>query len=345
MNRKTERRISLRFQFFLICILELAAAAALAYLAGLGLDQWFGIKLKIPVLLWAVLFSIVIGGGIATYITKTFFDPVVKLGHAMKEVEKGNFKISIHTKSRFRDIRNIYDGFNSMVKELDDTETLQTDFISSVSHEFKTPINAIEGYASLLQGCPDSSPEQEGYVEKILLNTGRLSALVGNILLLSKLENQSIKPQISTFRLDEQIRQAIVALENKWTEKDIDFDIDLDSTEYTGFEKLTFHIWSNLIDNAVKFVPKGGKIVMRLTREGEFTVFSISDNGPGIGQQEKEKIFNKFYQSDLSHETEGNGLGLSLVKRITDLSGGSVTVENLPGTGCRFTVRLPEIAD
>ena len=210
-----------------------------------------------------------------------------------------------------------------------------------MSHEFKTPINAIEGYASLLQDHHQSPEEQETYIEKILFNTRRLSTLTGNILLLSKINNQTIKPQRTGFRLDEQIRQAIVALEQKWTAKDIDFDVELDKIQYSGYESLLSHVWSNLIDNAIKFNPQGGMIALRLRQSGDCAVFTIDDNGPGVPPQEQERIFHKFYQVDNSREVSGNGLGLALVRQIVSFSGGTVAVENLPEAGCRFTVTLP----
>ena len=291
--------------------------------------------------MWAILFSIVVGGAITKFITRFFIDPITQLGKAMKEVADGNFQVTAQCRSRLKDVNDIYDSFNLMVKELAATETLQTDFISNVSHEFKTPINAIEGYASLLQDHQQSQDEQDAYIEKILFNTHRLSTLTGNILLLSKINNQSIHPQRTVFRLDEQVRQAIVALEQKWTEKDIDFDVELDKISYSGYESLLLHVWSNLIDNAIKFDPQGGMIALRLRQAEGTAVFTIDDNGPGVAPEEQERIFHKFYQSDNSHVMDGNGLGLPLVKKIVEFSGGTVTLENLPEAGCRFTVRLP----
>ena len=228
-----------------------------------------------------------------------------------------------------------------MVSELNATETLQTDFISNVSHEFKTPISAIEGYASLLQEHQQSPEEQVEYIDKILFNTRRLSALAGNILLLSKLDSQSIHPQRSRFRLDEQVRQCILALERKWTEKDVDFDVDLDSVDFTGYEGLLQHVWTNLIDNAVKFGPRGGLIRMRLIEEDGSALFTIANEGKSIPGEDKSRIFNKFYQGDSSHESEGNGLGLALVRKIVAIHGGEVWVEDPVNGGCRFAVRLP----
>lgn len=341
MKKEIAPKVTLRVKFFLICMAEFIAVVLLSELAGWLLKRWLGVTMDIPIFVWAILFSVVVGGAATNYITHSFIDPITCLGKAMKEVAGGNFHVAMQSDSKLKEVRDIYESFNRMVKELGNTETLQTDFISSVSHEFKTPINAIEGYASLLQDHHQSPEEQETYIEKILFNTRRLSTLTGNILLLSKINNQSIRPQRTVFRLDEQIRQAIVALEQKWTEKNIDFDVELDKVTYSGYESLLLHVWSNLIDNAIKFDPPGGMICLRLRQADDEAVFTIDDNGPGIAPEEQERIFHKFYQSDSSREMSGNGLGLALVKQIVEFSGGTVSVENLPEAGCRFTVRLP----
>lgn len=341
MKKELTPRVTLRVKFFLICMAEFVVVVLLSELAGWLLRRWLGVTVSIPIFVWAILFSVVVGGAITKFISRSFIDPITQLGKAMKEVADGNFQVTAQCRSRLKEVNDIYDSFNLMVKELGATETLQTDFISNVSHEFKTPINAIEGYASLLQDHQQSQAEQDVYIEKILFNTHRLSTLTGNILLLSKINNQSIHPQRTVFRLDEQVRQAIVALEQKWTEKDIDFDVELDKISYSGYESLLIHVWSNLIDNAIKFDPHGGMIALRLRQEDGFAVFTIDDNGPGVAPGDQERVFHKFYQSDSSRVMDGNGLGLPLVKKIVEFSGGTVTLENLPEAGCRFTVRLP----
>lgn len=341
MKKELTPRVTLRVKFFLICMAEFVVVVLLSELAGWLLRRWLGVTVSIPIFVWAILFSVVVGGAITKFITRSFIDPITQLGKAMKEVSDGNFQVTAQCHSRLKEVNDIYDSFNLMVKELGATETLQTDFISNVSHEFKTPINAIEGYASLLQDHQQSQAEQDVYIEKILFNTHRLSTLTGNILLLSKINNQSIHPQRTVFRLDEQVRQAIVALEQKWTEKGIDFDVELDKISYSGYESLLIHVWSNLIDNAIKFDPHGGMIALRLWQEEGFAVFTIDDNGPGVTPEDQERVFHKFYQSDSSRVMDGNGLGLPLVKKIVEFSGGTVTLENLPAAGCRFTVRLP----
>ena len=319
---------------------QLVLVAALSELAGWAFRHWFGVTLELPIFVWAMVFSGTIGVAVTNHMTKMLIDPIAKLRSAMREVADGDFKVEAKCESRIQDVQDIYDSFNSMVRELSTTETLQTDFISDVSHEFKTPINAIEGYASLLEGEP-SPEEQRAYVEKILFNTRRLSALTGNILLLSKLSNQSILPQKTQFRLDEQIRQAIVALEQKWSEKELGFEVELAETPFFGYESLLPHVWTNLIGNAVKFSPKGGEIRIKMMRTEGAVVFTIEDDGPGIVPGDEEHIFTKFYQSESSHGMEGNGLGLALVRQIVEMSGGSVDVQNLEAGGCRFTVRLP----
>ena len=341
MKRELTPKVTLRVKFFFICMAEFVVVVLLSELAGWMLRRCLGITVAVPIFVWAILFSILVGGVITNYITRTFIDPITQLGQAMKEVAGGNFQVNAQCASKLKDVQDIYANFNRMVKELGATETLQTDFISSVSHEFKTPINAIEGYAALLQDHQQTPEEQETYIEKILFNTRRLSTLTGNILLLSKINNQSISPQSSVFRLDEQVRQAILALERKWEEKDIQFDVDLDKITYTGYEKLLIHVWTNLIDNAIKFDPQGGSIRLRMCRQPDGILFTIDDNGPGIPPEEQERIFHKFYQSDNSREVDGNGLGLALVKQIVALSDGTIQVENLQGGGCRFTVWLP----
>lgn len=319
---------------------QLVLVAALSELAGWAFRHWFGVTPELPIFVWAMVFSGTIGVAVTNHMTKMLIDPIAKLRSAMREVADGDFKVEAKCESRIQDVQDIYDSFNSMVRELSTTETLQTDFISDVSHEFKTPINAIEGYASLLEGEP-SPEEQRAYVEKILFNTRRLSALTGNILLLSKLSNQSILPQKTQFRLDEQIRQAIVALEQKWSEKELGFEMELAETPFFGYESLLPHVWTNLIGNAVKFSPKGGEIRIKMMRTEGAVVFTIEDDGPGIVPGDEEHIFTKFYQSESSHGMEGNGLGLALVRQIVEMSGGSVDVQNLEAGGCRFTVRLP----
>ena len=329
MKQRRNRFLDIRVQFFFICMAGFVVVALLAALAGWGLEH---LGVDVPMFAWVLIFTLLLGSATAAGFSVAFFAPISRLSHSMKEVAGGNFHVHVETKSIFRDIRDIYDNFNLMVSELNATETLQTDFISNVSHEFKTPISAIEGYASLLQEHQQSSEEQAEYIDKILFNTRRLSTLAGNILLLSKLDSQSIRPRRSRFRLDEQVRQCILALERRWTEKEVDFDVDLDSVDFTGYEGLLQHVWTNLIDNAVKFGPRGGLVQIRLVQETGSVLFTIDNEGPVISEKDKARIFNKFYQGDSSHESEGNGLGLALVRKIIAIHGGEVWLED-PASG------------
>lgn len=286
------------------------------------------------------IFCLIIAMIATRFILKRFLEPIKTLGEAMQKVADGDFSTRIEIKSNSAEMQELFSGFNMMAKELASTEILQTDFVSNVSHEFKTPINAIEGYTTLLQSTENIDEVENEYIEKILFNTKRLSSLVSNILLLSKIENQSIQTKQVKLRLDEQIRETIVALEQSWTEKDIELNVELEEIEYYGSEALSYHIWSNIIGNAIKFSPDGGAVKINLTKEQNSIFFTVEDNGPGLTEEAKKHLFDKFYQADSSHKQEGNGLGLALVKRIVTILGGEVYAENLESGGCRFTVIL-----
>ena len=316
-------------------------STALAMFIVWLLNRRFGVWLGIPYTIRVLLISILSGAAIAVGLSKIFVSPMMKLGDAMRKVAGGDFTVRLDCTSRIRDVREVYGSFNTMVKELGNTETLQTDFVSNVSHEFKTPINAIEGYASLLQDSQLTDEQKNAYIDKIIFNTRRLSDLVGNILLLSKVNNQTISLKASTFRLDEQVRQSILALESKWEKKEIEFDIDLDEIEYTGYENLLSHVWLNLIDNAVKFSPQNGQIRIRLKQLAGSVTFSIWDNGLPIPEADIGRIFNKFYQGDNSHASEGNGLGLALVRKIVAAAHGTINVTSSEDAGTEFVVALP----
>lgn len=331
---------SLKNRLILLVSAELVVSVLLALVLAIILNKYIFVDFEIPLLVELLVVSLFIGSVVTSLLSKMFFDPIKKVRTAMGQVADGDFKVRLDTKSSSQEIQEVYSGFNMMVQELSAMEILQTDFVSNVSHEFKTPINAIEGYATLLQDCDNLTEEQREYVDKIYLNTKRLSHLVGNILLLSKVENQTIQSKNTKFRLDEQIRQAIVLLEPEWEKKDIEFDADMQNLEYTGNEALLFHVWNNLIGNAIKFDPEGGYVGIKLYQQENQIVFTIEDNGPGISDDSKKHIFDKFYQIDSSHKQEGNGLGLALVKKILDACGGEIYVENLE-VGCRFTVKLP----
>ncbi len=334
-KRRPKVGFGFRLRLILLVTLELLA---LGYTALL--QHFLQLDSKVLLMIALLTTSILTGTIVTGFLSRLFFDPIKKLGDAMETVARGDFSVRLDTGEGAREIREIYAGFNLMVHELASTEILQTDFVSNVSHEFKTPINAIEGYTTLLQGGENLDEDQKRYVQKILFNTHRLSDLVGNILLLSKIENQSIPTNQIRYSLDEQIRQSIVALEPAWEPKDIEFDVDMDRVDFLGSENLMRHVWDNLIGNAIKFSPRCGLVRIRLRQQGWQILFTVEDQGPGITEEAQKHIFDKFYQADSSHKEEGNGLGLALVKRVLTLEGGRIQAENIRGGGCRFTVTL-----
>ncbi len=339
VRKYQKNRFSLRTRMALLVTVEMLGCVAVGYGIDLLLHTvWpdFGIPWVAELVLVCLLVGILLTG----VLSQSFFAPIKKLRKAMDAVGAGDFGVRLEEKSSSKEIMELYTGFNLMAHELQTTEILQTDFVSNVSHEFKTPINAIEGYSMLLQNDENLDPDQRKYVQKILFNTARLSGLVGSILLLSKLENQQIPTNRVSYRLDEQIRQSIVALEEAWDPKNIEFDVDLENLEYIGNEAMMHHVWDNIIGNAIKFSPRGGLIRIRLWREGDGIVCTVDDRGPGLTEEAQRHLFDKFYQTDSSHRQEGNGLGLALVKRILTMEDGTVLAENLESGGCRFEVEL-----
>lgn len=273
-------------------------------------------------------------------ISHSFFAPVHRLILALKEVANGNFEIQLPEDSKWSDIQEMNVNFNRMVKELNSIQLIQSDFIQNVSHEIKTPLAAMEGYASLLAASP-LSPEQKEYSDRILESSRRLTRLTGNILLLSKLENQQIAPQKKRFLLDEQLRLCILSLEPLWSEKNLSMDIDLQEVSCFGCEELLAQVWTNLLSNAVKYTPKGGSITVRLLELNNDIQVTVQDSGIGMSEDIQRHIFDKFYQADRSRSSGGNGLGLALVRRILTLCGGEIHVKSQPDQGSLFVVHLP----
>lgn len=338
--RKIRQRFNLRIRLIIIVTTEIWISILLSIGAD-ALFKWlFADFWNIPLWVDLLIIALLVGIFATNALTRWFIYPVKELGYAMEKISEGDFSVRLKTKSSSKEIKEIFSGFNMMAKELQSTEILQSDFVSNVSHEFKTPINAIEGYSMLLQDGENLTNEQKEYVDKIVFNTHRLSSLTGSILLLSKLENQSIVSKKTSFDLDEQIRKSLLALEGQWASKEIEFDIEMDDTDYVGNEALLHHIWGNLISNAIKFSDNGTEIKIRLENHADKIVFTISDQGIGIDEETQKHLFDKFYQGDSSRKNEGNGLGLALVKKIIDLEGGEITVKNNEDRGCTFTVVL-----
>ncbi len=339
---EAKSRITIHWLFTTVILVEIllviAVSTGIVTLSNSRLDT----VIRIPAFVWILIFSAVLGSVATYFVTYFLLNPITELSKAMKRVAEGNFDVTIEKKGVVREMKELYASFNLMTRELRSTETLQSDFVSNVSHEFKTPLAAIEGYATLLQDKTLSEEQREEYTEKIRTSTSRLSDLVRNILLLSKVENQVIEKNEDAFRLDEEIRQSVLSLESEWTQKEIAFDIDLDPVLWVGNRGLLSHVWTNIISNAIKFNSQNGFVGIRLSDEIDSVVFTVSDSGPGIKSSDAEHIFERFYQGDTSHRQDGNGLGLALTARICNRIGAAIEVKNRACGGAEFKVTLPK---
>ncbi len=235
----------------------------------------------------------------------------------------------------------IIDYFNRMVEELSGMETLRTDFIANVSHELKTPLAVIQNYGTMLQQPDLSEEERKDYARTVTNASQRLASLITNILKLNKLENQQIYPKKERFDLGEQLCECLLGFENAWEAKNLEIESDIaDGVTVESDPELLSLVWNNLFSNAVKFTEPGGTVGLKLYTESGHAVVEVSDTGCGISPEVGAYIFEKFYQGDSSHATQGNGLGLALVKRVVDIVGGEIGVSSEPGKGSTFTVKL-----
>lgn len=284
--------------------------------------------------------AISISGCLTIINSRHIFKPIQQLIHALNEVASGNFESRLPENLRGTDMREVNLNFNKMMEELNSIEMLKSDFIQNVSHELKTPLASIKGYAYLLSSTP-LTEEQKEYIDRILKSSQQLSSLTGNILMLSNLENQQIVPEKSVFSLDEQLRQVILSMEPLWNEKKLDMDLELPELSYYGNEELLTQVWTNLISNAVKFTPKRGTVSVRAAENPHCITVEVQDTGIGMSKDVQAHIFDKFYQGEQNRSIEGNGLGLALVKKILALCGGTVEVESCVAGGSLFRVKLP----
>ncbi|MBR2634118.1 MAG: HAMP domain-containing histidine kinase [Clostridia bacterium] len=268
--------------------------------------------------------------------------PIEMLISATDQVAKGDFSVRIDSRHLNGEMKELVESFNAMTEELGNTEIFRSDFIRDFSHEFKTPIVSMKGFAKQLKNPDLTEEERRQYCDIIIAESERLSHMSSNILLLSKYENQQIIGDKKLFSLDEQIRDSILLFEKAWEKKELELELELDSIQIEQNAEMLCHVWNNLISNAVKFTPEKGKITVRAAENESSVAVTVSDTGIGMTEAQQKRVFDKCYQADPSHAGEGNGLGLSIVKRIVTLCGGSVSVHSAPQKGSTFTVLLPK---
>lgn len=292
-----------------------------------------------PIPLLAIV-SAVVGAALTLFLSRIPLKPIRDLIEAINQLAEGNFKVRIHLDLTQEFVR-LSESFNRMAQELENTELLRSDFINNFSHEFKTPIVSLRGFAKILRHNTLTQEERDEYLDIIISESNRLAQLSANVLNLSKIEKMSILSDMETFDLSEEVRQSILLLESKWQKKELELIIDMDEIQYYGNKALLNQVWINLIDNSVKFSPQKGKVKLKLHQKDSQVIFRILDNGCGMDEEMKNHIFDRFYQGDGSHATEGNGIGLTIVEKIVRLHKGTITVDSEAGIGTTFTVVLP----
>lgn len=341
INAKTLTWGSYLVMFLLVAFV--CSAVLVVYIAQTGMpeNQWF-----IFSMVGLVLALSAAGVGVFALIRRHMLRPVRRLSEAAQQVAKGDFSVRLapmRRDGRKDELEVLFDDFNTMVEELSSTETLKTDFISNVSHEMKTPLAVIKNYAELLQAPELSESDRLEYAQSVEEAASKMTELITNILRLNRIENQKIVPEIRRYDVCRQLADCLLQFESRWEEKQIEPDFDLEDSAYVSAdESLLELVWNNLMSNAVKFAEPGGAITVRERTEGGKVVVSFTDTGCGMSAEARQRIFDKFYQGDTSHATEGNGLGLALVARVMTLLGGEITVESEQGKGSAFTVSLPK---
>ena len=261
---------------------------------------------------------------------------------AVNKISEGDFSVQISPIGKNEPLNNLIHNFNHMIKQLDSTAVLRNDFVSSFSHEFKTPMVSIKGYAELLESSKNLTAEQQEYVSVILDESKRLSKLAENILLLSKLDRQNFILDKSKFYLDGQIENVVLLFDNSLKEKNIEVEINLKRVRINSSPDFIKEVWINLLSNAIKYSKQNGKIKITLENLGEYVEVSVCDNGIGMSEETLSKAFERFYQKSKNGHKDGLGLGLTIVKRIVDLAEGEITCTSQENVGTQVVVKLPK---
>ncbi len=343
---KTQRTMRFWFTFAIFILFAITGiTAAVIFLIFDFIASFNGLHIDGYLLVISMALScILIGAALAAFSGKYIMSRISRISHGMREVARGNFKERVperDKKNSLTEFGELERSFNQMASDLDGIEIFRNDFINNFSHEFKTPIVSIRGFARQLQSESLDEDQRREYVNIIVSESERLANMSSNVLLLTKLENQQIVSDKTEFYLDEQIRRSILLLEKEWSAKNIELDIDLEEIKFNFNEEMLSHVPINLISNAIKFTGEGGVIAISLKREGDNVLLTVRDNGIGMSDEVKTRIFEKFYQGDTSHTASGNGIGLNIVQRVVTLARGAITVESREGEGSCFTVTLP----
>lgn len=340
--RKLVSRLFWAF-FSTILLLSLVFALIIFLLSKFGIDLHSKIFNASWRSLGLCIICFVLSASLSYVAVWYYFHPLQELSRASKKIAAGDYSIRLNYNGKIRELAEAFENFNHMAEELDSVEMIRSDFITNVSHEFKTPLTSLNGCLTLLQDSSLSEEERSTYISKAMFSVSKLNDMTDNILRLSRLENQQKLDEPTTYRLDEQLREAIVLLEPKWSKKSITLDLDLPEKEYTGQRSLMLQVWTNIIGNAVKFSHEGGCIGVKLEEsEHHFKVY-ISDEGIGMSEETQQHIFDKFYQADTSRQSQGNGLGLALCKEILSRCNGKIYVTSTPGKGSVFLVSLKKV--
>lgn len=304
------------------------------------------LQVTLVVIYWAIV-SLLITLYIATQIKKTYEDPMKRIAEATGKVAKGDFSVylpPLHSAEKMDYLDVMITDFNKMVEELGSIETLKVDFFTNVSHEIKTPLAVIQNYTELLKKPDLSEEKRQEYLDAVTKAVHRLSNLITNMLKLNKLESQKIKPAPKSYDLCRQLGECAISFEQIWDQKNIEFEADFEDEAFIYADhELMDLVWNNLLSNAFKFTEPGGTVSVTQTSDKDFITVTVSDTGCGMSKDTMKHIFDKFYQGDSSHATEGNGLGLSLVLRILQIAGGSIDVDSKEGKGTAFTVKIPAV--
>jgi len=343
MNRMKSLNITMVFLVFCIMVSAgLLTAFSFVFLYSLGI---FPIPALTPILmpLIALFVCSVIGTFISAVASEILLKPLNQLIKATKAVSTGDFTVRVEEMQSDSEIAELLRNFNHMTEELGSIEMFRNDFINDFSHEFKTPIVSIRGFAKQLQNDALSPDKRKEYADIIVSESERLANMSTNILLLTKFENQQLVTNQIDYDLDEQIRNCIILLEKQWSTKNLELNLDMEVTKICADPEMLSHLWINLIENAIKYSDENSCISISCHAMSEYVQFQIKNGGSGMDEDTLRHIFDKFYQVDKSRAARGSGIGLSIVKRIVELCKGEIAVESKIGQGTTFTVKIPKV--